>query len=1389
MARYVSTLDSKTETGEKKLNDDDMPCGDEACTAEVVGFGGGAAFSGYTASQTENRRVAPTEKQAEGRQRCKVVYVVLESQYQASMTAAVKQINKSDSPLCAECVGYLLEEIRNPETLEELKQDLQDANVFICSLIFVQELADKLVEVVSPVRDRLDACLCFPSMPDVMKLNKVGSFDLTAITGGPLGDFAKQVKDMRNKPLEGNKPKASGGAFQDSLLKLVRTLPKVLKFLPGDQARDARCFILSLQHWLGGTPENLEAMLMRICGGYVPSLIEQGAIDLERIMDPVVIPDQGIWHPCSAEIFDSVAEYNEWYEKHLKMAGVPADAPTVGVILQKSHISTNDNGHYVAFVQELESRGSKVICTYTGGLDFSKPVTDYLIQPSGEASVDSLVNLTGFSLVGGPASQDAAKAKEVLKKVNRPYLVSVPLVFQSFTEWQQSQLGLHPVQVALQVSLPEIDGAIEPIIFSGRDGTSGRSIPMPDRIKTLATRSLNWASLRKKKNSEKKLAICLFQFPPDKGNVGTAAYLDVFGSIFSTLQVMKREGYNVEGLPDTIEGLQKSILQDPEASYSMAELNAEYKMSVDEYQKLCPFASDLEENWGPPPGTLNTDSRNLLVYGKKFGNIFLGVQPTFGYEGDPMRLLFAKSASPHHGFAAFYTYLEFIFKADACLHFGTHGSLEFMPGKQVGMSGSCYPDRLISVLPNLYYYAANNPSEATIAKRRSYASTISYLTPPAENAGLYKGLQELSELVKSYQGLRDNDQRGAAIVGSIVATARQCNLDKDITDLPGEEDDMKALSTEERDGVVGKIYGRLMEIESRSLTAGLHRVGEAPTAEESVATLVNIAQLDRPEMQVKSLPRIIAESIGLNIETIYRNSDKGVLEDVARIQKITEASRAAVRSLVAESTNSEGRVEEANPLLRGFLNLFGGSPWKQALSQAGFPDCDEGALTPLFEYLQVCLGEVVRNNELPSLLRALNGEFIEPGPGGDPIRNPDVLPTGKNMHALDPQSIPTKAAVDTALVVVDRLLERMEQTGELPESIAFTLWGTDNIKTYGESLAQVLALVGAKPMADNLGRVNRIELIPLEELGRPRIDVVCNCSGVFRDLFINQMNLLDRAIKMAAEADEPSEQNFVRKHALEQAEELGISLRQAATRVFSNAAGSYSANVSLAVENGTNVDEAQLQEQFLTRKGFALSSDNPGTLTEASGLFKSALKKVDTTFQNLDSSEISLTDVSHYFDSDPTKVVQGLRDDGKKPEALIADTTTANAQVRTLSGQVRLDTRTKLLNPKFYEAALKGGYEGVREISKRMRYTFGWSTTADAVDNFVYEDCNDTYINDEDIRRQMMDKNPEALRDMVTTFLEANSKGYWDTSEENLDRLRQVYQECEDKIEGVDYVE
>ena len=973
-------------------------------------------------------------------------------------------------------------------------------------------------------------------------------------------------------------------------------------------------------------------------------------------------------------------------------------------------------------------------------------------------------------------------------------MCAVPLVFQSFEEWQSSELGLHPIQVALQVSLPEIDGAIEPIIYAGREGATGRSVPLADRVNLLADRALKWSNLRRKPNKDKKVAITIFSFPPDKGNVGTAAYLDVFASIKAVLGQLKKEGYDIGDAPETKEEIMGSVLDDPEAKLASNDLNIAYRMTVDEYYEKTPYATDLEANWGPAPGNLNSDGQNLLVFGKQFGNVFIGVQPSFGYEGDPMRLLFAKSASPHHGFAAYYTFLEKIFEADAVLHFGTHGSLEFMPGKQVGMSGTCYPDRLINSLPSAYLYAANNPSEATIAKRRSYSATVSYLTPPAENAGLYKGLKELKELISSYQGLRENEGRGPAIVNSIVSTAYTCNLDKDISTMPNLETyDAKNDTPENRDAIVGAVYAQIMQIESRLLPCGLHTVGVPPTAEEAIATLVNIAQLDRPEDDIEGLPRIIAASVGRDITDVYRGNNEGKLSDVDLNEKITQASRAAVRALVMQSTDGDGRIKEVKSLFDEMSNMFAGftgakKPWTKAIIDAGFPKVDESRMAPLMAYLEFCLKQIVANEELSGIMQLLNGEFLMPAPGGDPIRNPDVLPTGRNMHALDPASIPTAAAVEISEQVVEKLLEKLKQEnpeGDYPESIAFTLWGTDNIKTYGESLAQVLALVGVRPVPDSLGRVNKVELIPLEKLGRPRIDVVVSCSGVFRDLFINQMNLLDRGIKMAAEADEPLDQNFVRKHALEQAAELNVSLREAACRVFSNAAGSYSANVGLAIENGGWEDESQLQDQFLTRKGFAFNADKPGMMEAQAELFKSALKRVDVTFQNLDSSEISITDVSHYYDSDPTKVVQGLRDDKKKPMSLMADTTTANAQVRTLSETVRLDARTKLLNPKFYEGMLSTGYEGVREIQKRLRNTMGWSATAGEVDNFVFEDANAVFIEDEAMQRRLLEQNPNAFRDMVTTFLEANGRGYWDTSEENIERLQELYAEVEDRIEGV----
>ena len=632
----------------------------------------------FTHVKSTIRHIVPEELR--GRSLMKVVYVVLEPQYQSALTAAANAINDRHDCVAVELSGYLLEELRSPENYEAFAADMAEANIFIGSLIFIEDLADKVVAAVEPHRDRLDVAVVFPSMPQVMRLNKMGSF-----TMANLGQSQSAIAQFMRKRKE-----QSGASFQDGMLKLLRTLPKVLKYLPVDKAQDARNFMLSFQYWLGGSQDNLENFLLMLANKYVPELE-----DKVQFADPVTYLEMGIWHPLALEMFADVKEYLNWFSsrKDIPEALRNGDAPTVGLILQRTHLVTGDDAHYVATVQELESLGARVIPVFASGLDFSKPVEEFFFEtPGGDNTlVDAVVSLTGFALVGGPARQDHPKAVESLKKLNRPYMVALPLVFQTTEEWEESDLGLHPIQAALQIAIPELDGAIEPIILSGRDGVTGRAIALQDRIEMVAQRAMKWASLRRKTKLEKKLAITVFSFPPDKGNVGSAAYLDVFNSIYKVMEAMKKDGYTIEDMPENSEALMLELLHDAQAQYNSPELNIAHRMSVQEYESLTPYSKRLEESWGPPPGQLNSDGQNLLIFGKTYGNLFIGVQPTFGYEGDPMRLLFSRSASPHHGFAAYYSYLEKIFKADAVLHFGTHGSLEFMPGKQIGMSNDCYP--------------------------------------------------------------------------------------------------------------------------------------------------------------------------------------------------------------------------------------------------------------------------------------------------------------------------------------------------------------------------------------------------------------------------------------------------------------------------------------------------------------------------------------------------------------------------------------------------------------------------------------------------------------------------------------------------------------------------
>jgi magnesium chelatase subunit H len=388
--------------------------------------------------------------------------------------------------------------------------------------------------------------------------------------------------------------------------------------------------------------------------------------------------------------------------------------------------------------------------------------------------VSQIVSLTGFSFVGGPAMNDSEAAAEFLQQLNRPYRSAVSLDTQTIDAWRASQTGLNPVQSGMQIAIPEIDGATEPFIYGGIPASGLEPVALADRCARFARRLQRWNHLRTAPRSEVKLALTLFCFPPNKGNIGTAADLDVFPSLWDTLNKLKTEGYNVK-LPASADALREHLIYGNSESFT-ASANVAYRMTVDEYRRLCPYVDEVEQDWGAAPGDVNSFAGELLVQGIQLGNVFIGVQPTFGYEGDPMRLMMARSGAPHHGFMAFYTYLTKVLDVDAVVHVGTHGSLEFMPGKQIGLSGECWPDRLIGELPNMYIYSVNNPSEGSIAKRRSYAELISYLTPPIESAGLYRDLATLKDLVMSYRQ-STNDEERERLFESIEVYSSQLHLD------------------------------------------------------------------------------------------------------------------------------------------------------------------------------------------------------------------------------------------------------------------------------------------------------------------------------------------------------------------------------------------------------------------------------------------------------------------------------------------------------------------------------------------------------------------------------------------------------------------------------------
>ncbi|MBU3695060.1 MAG: magnesium chelatase subunit H, partial [Rhodocyclaceae bacterium] len=892
-----------------------------------------------------------------------------------------------------------------------------------------------------------------------------------------------------------------------------------------------------------------------------------------------------------------------------------------------------------------------------------------------------------------------------------------------------SDRGLLPVESTIMVAIPELDGATVPMVYGGRPGPAGSQctgchrrcsfdhnhggqdmVSCTERTAMLAARVARWVDLERAGRAERRIAMVLFNFPPNAGNVGTAAHLSVFESLWNTLAALQRAGYCVD-LPETVDALRTAIV-DGNTSHTGALANVHVRIPVDEHVRRERWLKDIEAQWGPAPGRQLTDGASLFVMGAQFGKVFIGVQPGMGYEGDPMRLLFERGFAPTHAFSAFYRWIREDFKAHAVLHFGTHGALEFMPGKQTGMTAACWPDRLIGDLPNLYLYAANNPSEGAIAKRRAAATLISYLTPPVAESGLYRGLSELKTSLDRWRSL-DEDSAPAEREGlaeTILAQAVAVDL------FPA---DLAWPTGEALDALIQRLGNELLELEYTLIPHGLHVVGAAATPEQRIDFLVSMTESGQGPVP----PRVAIEA------------------------------------------------------------LVGGAGYVRFAELAGLPRGDE--LQRLYEQLSRVDAQLAVDTEVDAILRALDGRYVAPAPGGDLLRSPEILPTGRNVCGFDPFRIPSAYALKDGARQAQRILDRHAADGNpLPESIAVVLWGTDNLKTEGAPIGQVLALLGTTPRFDSYGRLAGADLIPLEQLGRPRIDVVVTLSGIFRDLMPLQIKLLAEAAFAAASADEPPEHNYVRKHTLDYMAKHGCDLETAALRVFGNADGTYGANVNHLIDAGCWEQEGELADTYSRRKGFAYG--RTGRPVQQAALLQSVLADVSLAYQNLDSLELGVTTIDVYFDtlggiSGAIKQAQG----GKTPAVYIGDQTRGEGTVRSLSEQVAIETRTRMLNPKWYEGMLRHGYEGVSQIEAHITNTFAWSATTGQVQPWVYQQLTQTFLLDPEMRDRLARLNPAASAKLANRLIEASNRDFWQPSAETLEALRRAGEELEDRLEGV----
>lgn len=1048
----------------------------------------------------------------------------------------------------------------------------------------------------------------------------------------------------------------------------------------------------------------------------------------------------------------------------------------IAILFYRSHFLANDFEPIQETINAIEKSGSIALPIFCSMMKRSNdnvhPIIEILKGCHKENIADVVIDCLSYATVDVSTTGNVSRVNEdgLFTQLNCPVLHAL-YSSESQANWLDNPKGMNPRDMAMKVVMPEFDGKIiaHPIGFVEEVQKNGKTVPLykgnTERIARLVSLANNFAELAFKKNEDKKVAIILTNYPTQNARIGNAVGLDTPASLIQVLRELKDNGYDIGDIPDTGDELIHSLIDQvtydteflTDSQIELAPAQVESKTYQD-WHKSFPKKnqSEMEKDWGKPPGKVYIHKDKLFLPGLFLKNVFVGIQPPRGFGENPVAIYHSPEIVPTHHYLAFYRWLKEGFNADAVIHMGKHGNLEWLPGKSVALAETCYPDLAIYDLPFFYYFIINNPGEGSQAKRRTHSVLIDHMVPPMTRADLYDDLARIEQLIEEWTYIQSVDPDKLEIVQTQIwelCDSNHINYDLGFETPPENFKEYRKA-----------INGFLCEIGNTQIREGLHILGKIAEGDQLINLFVSLARIDTPPH--KGTQSCFMEVCGINDTSYFINQ---ALELDCKIPE-------TFLKFYGKQVESRGDLLQMFDAL-SFAIL---SHCHRSNSQNTIDDDIESLLGISVPDLAQTINFILKDiypklkqvgDELTHLLDGLNGKFIEPGPSGAPTRGmATILPTGRNFYSVDIHSLPTTTSWIMGKRLAEGLLNRYEmESGKFPESVAMILWGTSNMRTKGDDIAQILYLLGVKPVwKPENKRVIGVEPIPLEELKRPRVDVCIRISGFFRDAFPNLVELMDKAINCVANLDEPVEMNFVRKHYLE-------SKSENIFRIFGAAPGRYGTGILEAINSKNWETKQDLADIFVNWSGFAYTSNEYGI--EKKEEFKQQLSQMDVVSQNQDNREHDIFDSDDYLQFhggliNAVNQIKSGQGKGKVKEYFGDSSNPAAVKIKSLKEEVQQVYRARVVNPKWINAMKKHGYKGGLEMAATLDYMFGYDATTDVIDDHMYEGVSEKYLMDPDTQEFLKEKNPWAIRAMGERLLEAANRGLWENPDQ--ERLLEI---------------